>query len=152
MVIHLATDHAGFTHKEAVATWLKSEGYEIKDHGAFTFDESDDFPDFISLAASAVNKKPQESRGIVFGGSGQGEGMMANSYPNVRATVYYGGDTSVPVLSRQHNDANVLSIGARFVNLDDTKKIVWDWLHTEALIDEKYHRRNKKMADLTNKI
>jgi ribose 5-phosphate isomerase B len=152
MIIHVATDHAGFAHKEIVVAWLKSEGYEVKDHGAYVLDENDDFPDFISLAAVAVNAKPNESLAIVFGGSGQGEGMMANSYPNVRATVYYGGDTTIPVLSRQHNDANVLSIGARFVDIDSTKKIIWEWLHTEALIDDKYHIRNKKMTNITKKI
>jgi len=77
---------------------------------------------------------------------------MANSYPYVRATVYYGGDEGIPVLSRQHNDANVLSVGARFVDIDKTKKIVWEWLHTEALVEDKYLRRNKKMSDITNKI
>jgi len=152
MTIHLATDHAGFAHKEAISAWLKEEGYEVQDHGATALDDNDDFPDFISLAANAVNKKPNESKGIVFGGSGQGEGMMANSYPNVRATVYYGGNDNMPTLSRQHNDANVLSIGARFVDIDSAKKIIWEWLHTEALTEEKYHRRNKKMASITKSI
>jgi ribose 5-phosphate isomerase B len=152
MTIHLATDHAGYAHKEAVSAWLKSEGYDVVDHGAHALDPQDDFPDFISLAAAAVNKNPKASRGVVFGGSGQGEGMMANSYPYVRATVYYGGDETIPVLSRQHNDANMLSIGARFIDIDSTKKIIWEWLHTESLIEDKYHRRNKKLADFTNNL
>jgi len=60
MIIHLATDHAGFAHKESVAAWLKAEGYEVVDHGAHELDDQDDFPDFISLAAAAVNKKPKD--------------------------------------------------------------------------------------------
>lgn len=152
MTIHLATDHAGFKHKEAVAFWLKKEGYEVVDHGALIEDGSDDFPDFISKAAAAVNQNPDSSRGIIFGGSGQGEGMMANSYPRVRATVFYGGDENIPILSRQHNDSNVLSIGARFVDIDNCKRIIWEWLHTEAFTEEKYGRRNEKMEDITNSI
>jgi ribose 5-phosphate isomerase B len=152
MEIHLATDHAGFEHKEAIKGWLVSEGFSVVDHGASAKDVLDDFPDFISKAAAAVNEDSEEGRGIVFGGSGQGEGMMANSYPNVRAVVYYGGDESIPALSRQHNDSNVISIGARYVSLDETKKVVWEWLHTKALTEEKYSRRNKKMSEITNEI
>ena len=152
MTIHVATDHAGFEHKEAVASWLTQEGYTVVDHGSYHFDAVDDFPDFISLAASAVNEDPQSSRGIIFGGSGQGEAMMANSYPHVRAVVYYGGDKTVPIISRQHNDANVLSIGARFVDVNMSKQVIWDWLHTQPLTDEKYQRRNQKMIEITKQL
>jgi ribose 5-phosphate isomerase B len=141
MEIHLATDHAGFEHKEAIKGWLVSEGFSVVDHGASAKDVLDDFPDFISKAAAAVNEDSEEGRG-----------MMANSYPNVRAVVYYGGDESIPALSRQHNDSNVISIGARYVSLDETKKVVWEWLHTKALTEEKYSRRNKKMSEITNEI
>lgn len=152
MVIHLATDHAGFNHKEAVADWLKESGYEVVDHGAQVYDELDDFTDFIYKAAEAVDKNPAEDRAIIFGGSGQGEAMLANSYSRVRATVYYGGDESIPTLSRQHNDSNVLSVGARFVDIDMTKKVIWDWLHEEALTDEKYKRRNNKIEEITKSL
>ncbi|MCA9356966.1 RpiB/LacA/LacB family sugar-phosphate isomerase [Candidatus Nomurabacteria bacterium] len=152
MVIHLATDHAGFVHKEAVSTWLKSEGYTIVDHGAYEDDPLDDYPYFISLAAAEVSKNPAGAKAIVFGGSGQGEAMVANRFPNVRATVYYGGDEEIISLSRQHNDANVLSIGARFVDIDTCKKMVWKWLHTDFFTEEKYQRRNKKISVITKKI
>lgn len=151
MIIHLATDHAGFEHKENVLAWLRSEGFEVVDHGAFTVDPLDDFPDFIALAAEAVSRDPENSRAVIFGGSGQGEAMMANRFAHVRAVVYYGGVESIPSLSRQHNDANILSIGARFVDLDHTKKIIWDWLHEPALTDEKYRRRNEKIEIITKK-
>ncbi|MCA9362705.1 RpiB/LacA/LacB family sugar-phosphate isomerase [Candidatus Kaiserbacteria bacterium] len=151
MTIHLATDHAGFEHKQAVVFWLTQEGYTVVDHGAVTYDELDDFPDFIAKAAAAVNND-SKSRGIIFGGSGQGEAMMANRYPKVRAAVYYGGNKNIPTLSRQHNDANVLSIGARFVDINEAKQVIWDWLHAGALPDKKYARRNKKMAKFAKDI
>jgi ribose 5-phosphate isomerase B len=152
MTIHLATDHAGFTHKEAVLEWLRGEGYTVVDHGAFTHNELDDYPDFIGAAARAVSTGGSDAKGIIFGGSGQGEAMAANRFPNVRAAVYYGGESSIPALSRQHNDANVLSIGARFVSLDAAKKYIWEWLHTEQLTDEKYRRRNEKLEVITKHV
>lgn len=143
--LYLATDHAGFEHKEAVRQWLVSEGCNVIDVGATYFDESDDFPDYISLAGKAVAQNPEATAAIIFGGSGQGEAMVANRYPGVRATVYYGGDESIIKLSREHNDANVLSIGARFVPIDVAKKVIWEWLHLERGTDPKYHRRNLKI-------
>jgi ribose 5-phosphate isomerase B len=143
--LYLATDHAGFDHKEAVMSWLVAEGLTVIDCGAKMYDADDDFPDYISVAARAVAKAPEQSAALIFGGSGQGEAMVANRYVGVRATVYYGGDESIIALSREHNDANVLSIGARFVSLDQTKKVVWDWLTAAKSSDVKYTRRNLKM-------
>lgn len=143
--IYLATDHAGFYHKEAVRGWLLTEGLTIIDVGATILDTDDDFPDYISIAAKAVSLNPETTAAIIFGGSGQGEAMVANRYAGVRATVYYGGDESIIKLSREHNDANVLSIGARFVTSDQAKKVIWDWLHLSKGSDPKYHRRNLKI-------
>lgn len=142
--IHLATDHAGFNHKEEVNEWLRGEGFDVIDHGAKSFEPSDDFPDYISLAAKAISKSPQD-RGIIFGGSGQGEAICANRFPYVRAVVYYGGEPEIPKLSREHNDSNVLSIGARFVSVEETKRAIWEWLMTDSVKEEKYHRRNRKI-------
>ena len=150
--IHLATDHAGFARKNEVKAWLKEQGYTVVDHGALHLDEQDDFPDFISVAASAVSKDPAGSRAIIFGGSGQGEAMVANRYPQVRATVYYGGDEEIVALSRQHNDANVLSIGARFVDAEAAVRAVELWLNESPLSEEKYARRNKKIERLTKSL
>lgn len=143
--IFLATDHAGFAHKEEIRAWLLAEGLLVVDCGASVYDTEDDFPDYISLAAKAVSASPQASCAIIFGGSGQGEAMVANRYKGVRATVYYGGDESIIALSREHNDANVLSIGARFVSVDQTKKVIWAWLHATHSSDPKYQRRNVKI-------
>ena len=147
--IHLGTDHAGFELKESVKTWLAVEGYSVIDHGAKTLDPLDDFSDFVTLAVKALAKNPKNAKALIFGGSGHGEAMMANRFKKIRAAVYYGGDEEIITLSRHHNDANVLSIGARFVNTDLAKKVIWDWLHTEPLTDKKYQRRNKELDTLS---
>ena len=143
--IYLAADHAGYAHKEAVKAWLEAEEYAVIDEGAFLYDPEDDFTDVIARAAIAVAEAPATRLAIIFGGSGQGEAMMANRFAGVRATVYYGGGDEIIKLSREHNDANVLSIGARFVSLDETKKVIWDWLHYDTSPNEKYERRNRKL-------
>lgn len=148
ITVHLASDHAGLAHKDAVRDWLVSEGVAVVDHGAHGFDAQDDFPDFINLAARAVARMPDVARGVIFGGSGQGEAMMANRFLGVRATVYYGGPDEIITLSREHNDANVLSIGARFVSADETKRVVWKWLLAMPGRAEKYDRRNRKLDAL----
>ena len=143
--IYLATDHAGFAHKEAVKSWLISERCTVVDVGASHYDEGDDFPDFIKLAAQKVSSDPETSVALIFGGSGQGEAMVANRFIGVRATVYYGGQPAIITLSREHNDANVLSIGARFVTIDEAKQVIWEWLHATKSTNPKYHRRNVKI-------
>lgn len=150
--MHLACDHAGFALKEDVRQWLEEQGIAVVDHGANTFNELDDFPDFIGKAAQAVSINPAAARAIVFGGSGQGEAMVANRYPNVRATVYYGGDESIVMLSRQHNDANILSLGARFVDIETAKRVISLWLAEPFSQDEKYERRNQKIERITREL
>ncbi len=140
MIIHLATDHAGFAHKEMLKQFLIEHAYEIVDHGANHFDENDDYPDFMLPAASAVAGDPS-SRGIMFGGSGEGEAMVANRVHGVRATVYYGGPDDIVTLSRAHNDANVLSIGARFVTTEEMFRVVRLWLEIPFSHDERDSRR-----------
>jgi ribose 5-phosphate isomerase B len=148
MKVYLATDHAGFTLKEAVKAWLMEAGVEVMDYGAYGFDDDDDYPDYISLAAVAVSRSPHD-RAIIFGGSGQGEAMLANRYPAVRAAVYYGGPLELVTLSREHNDANVLSLGARFVEPATAIEAVDVWLKTAPLNDSKYQRRVKKAETLS---
>lgn len=144
LTIHVATDHAGFELKNSVKLWLLLEGYEVIDDGAHSLSAEDDYPDYIALAAKAVSKQPHTTRAIIFGGSGQGEAMLANRFPHVRATVYYGGNKDIVTLSREHNDANVLSIGARFVSSTEAKEVILHWLTTPASTEEKYYRRIKK--------
>jgi len=127
MIIHLAADHAGYSLKETVKEYLKDQGYEVQDHGAFEFDENDDYPDFIFPCVQMVSRD-KESRGIIFGGSGQGEAMAANRVKGIRAAVYYGGSHEIVLLSRRHNDANVLSLGARFITEKEACEVIDLWL------------------------
>ncbi len=145
MKIHLATDHAGFELKNEIMKYLVNEGRDVLDHGAFVYDENDDYPDFIKKAAGAVSDDPENNVGIVFGGSGQGEDMVADKFPDVRAAVYYGGNLEIVKLAREHNDANVLSIGARFVGIDEAKEAVKLFLETAFSHEERHIRRLYKI-------
>jgi ribose 5-phosphate isomerase B len=145
MKIYLASDHAGFKLKEILRKYLVESGYEVKDFGPFSYNETDDYPDFVRKAARAVANDPEQSRGIVLGGSGQGEAMAANRFNNVRAAVFYGGPENIIKLSREHNNANILSLGARFLSEDEAKKVVKLWLETNFPGEERHIRRINKI-------
>jgi ribose 5-phosphate isomerase B len=126
MKIALGTDHAGFQYKEKVKQLLTSLGHEVKDFGTFSEDPVD-YPLFIRPAAEAVARGECE-RGFVFGGSGNGEAMVANKVHGVRCALCW--NEEVARLSRQHNDANVLSLGQRVIPEEMAMKIVRIWLDT----------------------
>lgn len=144
MKIYIGTDHAGFELKEALVPFLRELGHDVEDKGAHTYEALDDYPDYIRLVAEAVAGNPG-SRGIIIGGSGQGEAICANRVSGVRAAVYYGGPLDIVILSREHNDANILSLGARFVDEGEAKKAVRLWLETPFSDEEKHARRIKKI-------
>ncbi len=148
MKIFLGCDHAGFELKEQVKDWLKGLGYNVFDEGAFSYDESDDYPDFISIVARQVASAPDEHRGLIFGGSGQGEAITANRYPGVRAAVYYGGSEQIILFSRIHNNANVLSIGSRFIDSAQIQTLIKLWLETEFPLEPRHLRRIQKIDRL----
>lgn len=140
--IVIASDHAGFAVKEAVKSFLAKNNYSILDVGAHELVEGDDYPTYMAAAAMEVAKDMTgETKAIIFGASGQGEAIVANRFPGVRAVVYYGGNDEIIRLSREHNDANVLSIGARFVSGEDAIKAVELWLATSFSDDERHVRR-----------
>ena len=145
--IFLGTDHAGFELKEEIKDFLESKKYNIEDCGAYTFEKLDDYPDFIIPVARNVSASPEEYRGIIFGGSGQGEAMSANRFKNVRATVFYGFDFEIIKLSRLHNNANILSIGARFVSSVNAKRAIELWLET-PFEGGRHEARIKKIDDI----
>ena len=155
-IVHLGADHAGFYLKEAIANYLRKLNYEVIDHGAHVYDKFDDYPDFISPVGRAVSDQPNGVKGIVFGGSGQGEAMVANQFPNVRAVVFYGNkifqNSDIIKLSRQHNDANVLSLGARFLTTSEAKQAVKTWLTTPFSEDYKHIRRIKKTEKILREV
>ncbi|TSC90540.1 MAG: ribose 5-phosphate isomerase B [Parcubacteria group bacterium Gr01-1014_2] len=144
-MIYLATDHRGFELKEKIKTWLSEWGYQYEDMGAFEYEKDDDYPDFVHKAAKKVSEDPENSKAIILGGSGQGEAMVANRYKGVRAVVYYGGSAEwVIKTTREHNNANVLSLGTSFLTDDETQKSIKLWLDTPFSGDERHKRRLAK--------
>lgn len=141
--IVLATDHAGFELKEHVKNMLLNKGIEIKDFGAYSYDSQDDYPDFILPAAQYI--ADNNFVGIIFGGSGQGEAITANRIKGIRAAVFYNGPDEIVQLSKLHNNANVLSIGARFVNQSRAEEIIDLWLSTS--FEEGRHQRRIEKLD-----
>ncbi len=146
MKIFLGADHAGFELKEILKKYLRDDlGYEVSDEGAFVLTPDDDYPDFVRIVAKRVAGDPTGSRGIILGGSGQGEAIVANREKGVRAVVYYSNNLDIIKLSREHNDANVLSLGARFLTNDEAKKAVKLWLETKVDLEPRHARRIKKI-------
>ena len=144
MKIHLATDHAGLELKDKINQHLTESGHDVIDHGAYEYDALDDYPDFIFPCAKAV-AKDSKSRGIILGGSGQGEAMAANRIKGVRAAVFYNGPKEIIELSRQHNNANILSLGARFMSEEEIYRIIEIWFNTD--FEEGRHQRRIDKLD-----
>ena len=142
MKIHLATDHAGLELKDKIKLRLTELGHEVIDHGAHEYDALDDYPDFIFPCAKAV-AQDDRSRGIILGGSGQGEAMAANRIKGIRAAVYYNGPEEIIELSRQHNNANILSLGARFMSEQEIYRIIEIWFDTDFEAGRHQRRINK---------
>ncbi len=165
MKIYLATDHTGVDLKNNVADFLKKEGYDVEDCGAYEYDKDDDYPDLIGKAAKNVSENTDD-RGIIFGGSGQGEAMVANKFDNVRCALFYtpavptqpinieGKESRDPFeilkLTREHNGANMLSIGFRFIKEEDVFKAIKIWLDTPGPTEERHKRRIEKITAIEN--
>lgn len=146
MKLYFASDHAGFDLKNVLMNFAVTElGHEVEDCGAFTYDEIDDYPDFVNSAIANMQAASGEAKAIILGGSGQGEAMCANRFQGARAMVYYGGPTEVIIHSREDNDANVLSLGARFINEDEAKNALNLWLSTPFSGEERHSRRIAKL-------
>lgn len=150
--IYLATDHAGFELKEAVKAHLEdNKEYEVYDCGALTLEPGDDYPDYMARAAEKVqyDAEHEPSSAIIFGGSGVGEAIVANRFAHVRAVVYAGGPLDVIKVSREHNDTNVLSIGARFVTAGEAKQAVDLFLMTPFSHEERHADRIIQIEEVT---
>jgi ribose 5-phosphate isomerase B len=161
MRIYFASDHAGFALKNVLIEFVTSLDYKVADCGVYTLDPNDDYPPFVAKVAKAVSESDGKARGIIIGGSGQGEAMVANRFRGVRAAVYYGcereqtdasGKTlDVITSSREHNDANILSLGARFLSKDEAKAAVQEWLATPFAGEERHQRRIQQIEDYAGK-
>ena len=130
MTIHLATDHAGLELKNSLKKYLIEKNYNVKDHGAHEYDALDDYPDFIFPCAVAVSKD-LDSRGVILGGSGQGEAIAANRIKGIRAAVYYSGPIDIIKLSRQHNNANIITLGSRLTSKKKAIQLISLFLSTK---------------------
>ncbi|MBS3079848.1 RpiB/LacA/LacB family sugar-phosphate isomerase [Candidatus Pacearchaeota archaeon] len=147
MRIYLGSDHAGFILKQKIKAFLDKKKILYEDLGSIGYNKDDDYPDFVLPVARKVAKDKQ-ALGIVFGGSGQGEAITANKIKGIRAVVYYGGSLKIIKLSKKHNNANVLSLGARFLNEKEAIKAIRKWLKTKFSDKEKHKRRLKKINKL----
>jgi ribose 5-phosphate isomerase B len=160
MKVYIGSDHVGFELKEKLKIYLGELGYEVEDKGALKYDKDDDYPDFIKKVAEAV-ANDVESKGILLGGSGQGEAMCANKVKGIRAAVFYGpkeavneiditgkksADTFELVkLAREHNNANILSLGLRFQTPDEAKFAAELFLASKFSGAERHIRRINKI-------
>lgn len=152
MKLYLATDHAGFELKEKVKAWLSDKGdHEVIDCGAKELHEGDDYPTFIAIAAKHIQDDALHApaMGIIFGGSGTGEAIVSNRFRHVRASIYAGGTLELVQLAREHNDANVLSIGARFVTFEEAQKAIEVFLATPFSHAERHSDRIIMIDELT---
>ena len=162
MKVYFASDHAGFELKNALVEYVRGLGHEIEDCGPAQFDKNDDYPPLIAVAArklSADSVVGKDSRAIVVGASGQGEAIVANRFRGVRCALYYattphtqedmsGKTLSIVQGTREHNDSNALSLGARFVGLDEAKNVVREWLATPFSKEERHVRRIKQIDEV----
>ncbi|MDE2071350.1 MAG: RpiB/LacA/LacB family sugar-phosphate isomerase [Patescibacteria group bacterium] len=140
MKVYLASDHAGFELKGALATFLEGQGFEVEDLGPHKLQPGDDYPLTIEPLAQAVASE-KGSRGIAIGGSGQGEAMAANRVRGARAAEFYGGGHDALLLSRRHNDANILALGARLISPEEAQQAALAWLREPFSGDARHRRR-----------
>jgi ribose 5-phosphate isomerase B len=144
MKIHVGTDHAGFEFKNDLVEYLQSQGHNVVDHGAFEYDAEDDYPAFCIAAAQAV-AADSESLGIVIGGSGNGEQIAANKVAGIRAALAW--SVEIAKLAREHNNANVLGLGARMHDQQTAFAIVDAFIQTPFSSVERHIRRIGQIAE-----
>jgi ribose 5-phosphate isomerase B len=148
MRVHLGSDHAGLELKEHLLNWLADSGYEAVDHGPFVYDALDDYPVFCLRAAEAVAadwQDGEESLGVVIGGSGNGEAIAANKVKGTRCALAHSEETAR--LAREHNDANVMSLGARMISEADALRFVEIFVTTAFSAEPRHARRIAQLAD-----
>ncbi len=150
--IFFASDHAGFEMKNALVEFVKGLGFEAIDLGPDKLDPKDDYPLLMEKAGLEIFKNPEKAKAIILGTSGQGEAIVVNRFPNVRAVVFYGGNREIIKLSREHNDANILSLGAQFIELEEAEEIVKLWLETPFSGDKRHIRRLEEIDKLEESL
>jgi ribose 5-phosphate isomerase B len=150
MIVYLGADHQGFKLKELFKDYLKEQGYGVIDVGNDHLDENDDYPDFASAVAKRVSHDHENSRGILICSSGIGMSVVANKYKNVRAAVITNANEAFD--SRNDNDANVLTLGAKYLDPPTAKKILITWLQTPFSGEERHRRRLQKLYEIESEV
>ncbi len=148
MKVFVATDHAGFSLKEEIKKFLIDQGYDVEDCGALSFNKDDDYPDLIKIAAEKVSQN-QDAKGIIFGKSGTGEEIVANKIRNIRA--FTGFSAENVRLAREHNNANILSLGSEFVTFEKAQELVKIFLTTPFSKEERHQRRLDEITEIEEK-
>ncbi|MDP3962843.1 MAG: RpiB/LacA/LacB family sugar-phosphate isomerase [bacterium] len=148
MKILVASDHGGFELKNKIFNYLKEEGFEAEDMGAAVYDKDDDYPEIMIPVAMRVVSDPENTRAIILGKSGNGEAMLVNRFPGIRAAVYHGGNLEIVRLSREHNDSNVLSLAGGFLSEEEAMEVVKIWISTPFSNEERHVRRNEMMDNI----
>src|SRR5690606_3174591 len=146
--IHIATDHAGLEFSQELQAHLRAAGHEVVDHGPQSYDPLDDYPSFCINAAVATvadQEAGNDALGVVFGGSGNGEQMAANKVRGARAALVWSDATAT--LAREHNDANVISIGARQHTVEEAKRFIDLFIATPFSFEERHERRIEQLAE-----
>ena len=164
MKVYFAADHAGFAQKNELLNFARGElGFEVEDCGAYRDDPADDYPEIIASAARKLAADVAvglESRAVLLGASGEGEAMVANRFKGVRCALYYGyaaraqkdlsgNELDILASTRKHNDANALSLGARFLTTDEAKEALRIWFATPFSGEERHTRRIKQIDEAT---
>ena len=148
MKIHIGTDHAGLDFKNTITQHLTQQGHQVTDHGAYEFNPEDDYPAFCIATAEAVMADEvdgNQSLGVVFGGSGNGEQIAANKVTGIRAALVWNEDTAK--LARQHNNANVISIGARQQTQEEALHLIDLFINEPFSGDERHVRRISQIKE-----
>ncbi len=162
MKIYFASDHGGYELKNELLAFTLALGYDAEDCGAYEYDAADDYPELIARAARKLSEDSlagRDSRAVIAGASGQGEAMTANRFKGVRCALYYGPagreqkDMSGKQLdmissTREHNNANALSLGGRFLSLDEAKQVVKKWLETSFPGEARHARRIEQIDEV----
>jgi len=145
-MIYIATDHAGYETKNAIVEYLRSNKIDCTDVWPFEYDSLDDYPDFIIPCAQKVAEDLENNLGIILGGSGQGEAIAANKVKWIRAVIYYGWSKDILTLSKLHNNANILSLGGRFLSEAEALEAIDIWLEAKYENEERHQRRIDKIS------
>jgi ribose 5-phosphate isomerase B len=148
MKIIVASDHAGFELKNKIVAYLKAENFDVEDMGAHVYDTTDDYPKIMIPVAMRVISDEENTKAIILGKSGNGEAMISNRFPGLRTAVYYGKNLEIVRLAREHNNANVLSLGAGFLEEAEAIEAVCLFISTPFSNEPRHIKRNNMLDNI----